>query len=132
MASRAERILADSLREDPIEFYASNNAYGCFSNFSKHPLRLPNPFTGVPCLYQTSEHRYQAMKSSDQKGHDYVVASRDASGSQNRGREVRLREGWGDSRYDLCWYVMVETVLSKALQHADVKRKLLSTRERVI
>jgi predicted NAD-dependent protein-ADP-ribosyltransferase YbiA (DUF1768 family) len=41
---------------EAIEFYDSNKAYACFTNFSKHPVTLQ----GVS--WPTSEHLFQSFK----------------------------------------------------------------------
>lgn len=40
----------------PIHFYLAGDAYGCFSNFSRHKVSI----YGMTC--KTSEHTFQAMK----------------------------------------------------------------------
>ncbi len=39
-----------------IHFYSVHAAYGCFSNFSRHPVRLKGK------VWPTSEHYFQAQK----------------------------------------------------------------------
>ena len=39
-----------------INFYSTKDAYGCFSNFSRHHLFLKNK------IWRTSEHYFQAQK----------------------------------------------------------------------
>jgi predicted NAD-dependent protein-ADP-ribosyltransferase YbiA (DUF1768 family) len=62
---------------DPILFYKPRDEYGCFSNFS---LSHDCPTRSVDLVrsraYPTGEHRYQALKSDDQEGHEYVIESR--------------------------------------------------------
>src|SRR5690242_13489439 len=121
-----ERLYLDGA-EDPILFYKSSNPYGCFSNFSRHDVTLPNPWTGLPLSYPTGEHRYQAMKADNETDHDYVLFNDDPGGAQRRGRQVSLRKGWGERQGDLCWFVMTEVVTAKALQHLRVAEELIAT-----
>lgn len=44
-----------------IHFYSENTDYGCFSNFSLHPVVID----GV--TYPTTEHYFQAQKFIDKK-----------------------------------------------------------------
>lgn len=56
-----ERVLADGFgTREPVVFYGGNG-----SNFSRHKVRLLNPFTGRPFDYPTGEHRFQAMKATN-------------------------------------------------------------------
>jgi ribA/ribD-fused uncharacterized protein len=129
--TRDERLIQDGA-VDPILFYKPWDEWGCFSNFSRHEFILPSPFTGDLVVYSTGEHRYQAMKATTQEEHDYVVEAPNPSVAKDRGREVNLREGWGNSRYDLCWYVMMEVVSTKTFQNRDVFDALADTYGRFI
>ena len=46
---------------EKINFYSSRGEYGCFSNFSRHKVKIDGK------LWQTSEHYYQAQKFSGVK-----------------------------------------------------------------
>lgn len=130
--NRQERIERDGLTEDPIEFYGREGDLFYFSNFSHHTIVLPCPFSGGLIDYPTGEHRFQAMKASTKEEHDWVVASATPSEAKKRGRKVQLREGWGNKRFDLCYYVMLEIVLTKANSHDEVLIGLLQTNGRPI
>ena len=41
---------------EPIRFYETSDEFGCFSNFSLHPIRLKGK------TWPTSEHYFQAQK----------------------------------------------------------------------
>ncbi len=45
-----------------INFYSTTGEHGCFSNFSRHPVRLKGK------LWLTSEHYFQAQKFVDTTG----------------------------------------------------------------
>lgn len=129
--NRDERLAQDG-DLDPILFYKPRDEYGCFSNFSLHSILLPDPWTGELRAYQTGEHRYQACKSADQEGHEYVMEIGNPGAAQKRGRQVTLREGWREDHLGLGYYIMLELVIAKTLQHRDVQRALDSCGEHVI
>lgn len=123
-----QRVHADGYRQaEPVVFYG-----GPFSNFSRHPITLVNPFTGKLREYMTGEHRFQAMKARAPETHDRVCMAGHPAEAKRLGRELLLRDGWGEDYGDLCWYVMVETVLAKATQWADVREALRQTGTRPI
>lgn len=128
MLTLEERIKADGYEgAEPVMFFG-----GPFSNFSAHGVVLPNPWTGRMVRYPTGEHRFQAMKATTKSHHDFVLAKGHPSKAKEAGRSINLRDGWGSDYGDLCWYVMVETVVAKAMQHADVMRALTETMGRPI
>lgn len=128
--TREERLKADGFEGvEPVLFYRSKTKG---SNFSPHVVRLLDPWTGKPTEYPTGEHRYQAMKSVDQEGHDYVLEAGTAFESKRRGHEILLRPGWSGPTSDptygsFAWYSMWEVVMAKALQHRDVRIWLFET-----
>lgn len=119
----------------PVLFYGPKNPNGLGSNFSKHAVWLPHPQTGKLTRYPTGEHRFQAMKATDARCHDAIAnqptagKSKEAGGPRSSVEGFVLRDGWGNNYGDLCWYVMAELVLAKALQHEDVQRWLTWTEE---
>lgn len=127
--NRQERIEKDGLEEEPIEFYGGEGEHPEFSNFSRHGIWLPHPFTDVLTLYNSGEYRFQAMKATNEEDHDYVNEASSSAQSKKRGREIELRPGWDQG---LNYYVMVETVTNKALQHRDILLSLLRTEGRAI
>lgn len=129
--SKEERLQLDEA-EDPVLFYSAGDLWGQFSNFSFHAVTLPHPFTHEPFTYATGEHRFQAMKGTNRQDHDYVAKAESPSATKGRGREILLREDWGNTEGAICWYVMLETVLAKALQHWDVRDTLFATGDRHI
>jgi predicted NAD-dependent protein-ADP-ribosyltransferase YbiA (DUF1768 family) len=52
----SENVLVHDDPQTPILFYKLREPYGCFSNFSRHPVKVFNHD------FPTSEHAYQAMK----------------------------------------------------------------------
>lgn len=111
---------------EPILFYNDwSDPWSVFSNFSDHSVILRNPWTHEPFTYATGEHRYQALKATTEKDHDYVALVNNPSSAKKRGREIDLREDWGNDYSDICWYVMLETVIAKTVQNHDVFTQLV-------
>lgn len=133
-----ERLAADGYAgADPVLFYyGTGEEWSCFSNFSPHRVSLPDPFYGLVESYETSEHRFQAMKADVWEAHRDIRLARGPSqtklfGSRRSPVEgFNLREGWGEDYGDLCWYVMFEVVLAKAIQNQDVMDLLVATDDR--
>lgn len=130
--NQAERLEKDGAGADPLLFYKPGDDYGFFSNFSMHGIELTNPWTNERQIYITGEHRYQAMKADSQEDHDYVLEVDNPGAAQRRGRQVNLREGWGEDIAGLGWFVMLELITAKAIQHPSVGEILLVTGDRVI
>lgn len=102
-----------------IKFYSTKAEYGCFSNFSKHPIKLKGR------VWPTSEHYYQAQKFV---GTEYESKVRRAKGPKEAaaiGRDKRnpLRRDWERVKES----VMYDALKAKFTQHKDLKRTLLST-----
>lgn len=124
----AERAASDGFGDQlPFTFFGDWP-----SNFSRHPVVLPCPFTGVRTTYPTGEHRFQAMKATTLADHDAVLYEPHPSKAKDRGRSILLRDGWGSNYGDLCWYVMTEVTTAKAVQHVAVAQALLATGGRPI
>lgn len=131
-----ERIERDGLTEPPIKFYGKNCEHNYFSNFAPLGLWLPHPFTGELTWYPTGEHAYQARKAWTDEEHDHVLAASTPFESKKRGQAVALRDGWdtGARRtlYPLCYYVMLEVVWGKVMEHEHIAYALLESDERAI
>jgi ribA/ribD-fused uncharacterized protein len=137
----AERLRQDGVQGDGVvTFYGHRDAmWGVFSNFSDHQVWLPHPFRdGELAPYATTEHRYQAMKATTADAHDAIraqptaYASKEAGGPRSKVPGMVLRPGWGSNYGDLCWYVMFEAVLAKALQHDPMASALARTGSKMI
>lgn len=104
---------------DSVKFYRTGDAYGCFSNFSAHPVFLDGT------MWPTTEHYFQAQKFSDfdfrrkiQSELSPMVAAR-----MGRSREHPLRADWDAVKDD----VMRKAVRAKVRQHSYVREALLET-----
>ncbi len=102
-----------------ILFYEADKAYGCFSNFSRHPIELD----GV--IWATSEHFFQAAKFSEQVDVDAVrnALTPFAAAQIGRERHRSFRLDW-DKLRDA---VMMRALQAKFTQHGDLHEILLST-----
>ena len=137
--NRSERLQQDGVEGiEPITFYKPKDTWGVFSNFSPHGVYLPDPFDSASVLwYKTGEHRFQAMKATTPEIHEKVrlqptpYRAKEAGG---RGSPVGLvlREGWGNRYGDLCWYVMLETILAKTVQNNEAYQALEDAQSRPI
>ncbi|EFR94456.1 NADAR family protein [Listeria innocua] len=102
-----------------IHFYSENADYGCFSNFSLHPVVID----GV--TYPTTEHYFQAQKFIDKKIIKKVINTKKPidSAKLGRNRDFPLRKGWESMKDE----VMLKAIRAKVEQHPEVKEMLLST-----
>jgi N-glycosidase YbiA len=112
--------LCNDLRmADVINFYRVNDPYGCFSNFSPHPV-----FIGT--MWPTNEHYFQAQKFLGQP-EPYMAILMDPSPMNaariGRDRHWNLRPDWEDVKVD----IMRTALGAKVTQHAVVRETLLST-----
>jgi N-glycosidase YbiA len=138
-----------------IQFYDPADNYGCFSNFSKHPLTLEGK------QWATSEHYFQAMKFWPHRP-DLIEAARKAPSpgkvaELGRQRTNPLRADWESHPVPEMWtrvpytqpvfvrdgvprdirqepifartkdIVMFEAVYAKFTQNTELKQILLST-----
>src|SRR5271166_1848320 len=109
---------------DVIRFYAVGDEYGCFSNFSSHPVKLKGK------IWPTSEHYFQAQKFAGTPDEEEVRLAKSpmVAAHMRRGRKRPLRKDW-ESVKDR---IMHGTVLAKFTQHAELRAILLGTGESVI
>lgn len=102
-----------------INFYNPSDDFGCFSNFSRHPIAIKGK------AWPTSEHYFQAQKFV---GTEHESKVRNCTGpkeaaAMGRDRKLPLRRDWESVKDD----VMREAVYAKFSQHEDIKETLLST-----
>jgi ribA/ribD-fused uncharacterized protein len=102
-----------------IRFYRVDDPYGCFSNFSRHPIVID----GVE--WPTSEHYFQAQKFAGTPHAEEVRRAGTAMRAAEMGRERErpLRADWEQIKDD----VMRTAVRAKFTQHEDVRAILLAT-----
>src|SRR3990167_106939 len=104
---------------DTINFYSSNGAYGCFSNFSRHPVKIWKE------TYPTSEHAFQAAKFAGTKyAADVRKPKAPAEAARlGRDRSLPLRKDWESVKVG----IMKEVLVAKFSQHEGLKKTLLET-----
>ena len=102
-----------------VRFYRVSGEYGCFSNFSPHPIVLKGK------TWPTSEHYFQAQKFAGTPHVEEIrrAASPAAAKKLGRSRSRPLRPDWELVKDD----VMRAAVLAKFEQHAEIRDVLLST-----
>ncbi len=104
---------------ETINFYSATDEYGCFSNFSRHPVRLKGK------LWLTSEHYFQAQKFPETPAEDKVrkCGSPMEAAKMGRDRSLPLRKDWESVKDN----IMREVVYAKFTQHDQLKKTLLET-----
>lgn len=110
-----------------IYFYSVSDPYGCFSNFSVHPIQVEGLY------WQTVEHYYQAQKFVGTENEQLIQVIREtqtpmAAAHIGRDRTLKLRSDWEQVKQQ----VMRQGVLTKFLTHADIQEILLNTDEELI
>jgi N-glycosidase YbiA len=102
-----------------INFYSTNDEFGCFSNFSGHPIRLNGK------LWPTSEHYFQAQKFEEPEHREAIRKARSpmTAARLGRDRKKKLRRDWESAKVS----VMTEAVRAKFTQHEEIRLILLAT-----
>ena len=102
-----------------IHFYRVGEAYGEFSNFSRHSIFLRGK------RWPTTEHFFQAMKFEGTGHAEEIRTCRTPmmAADLGRSRKLPLRRDWESVKNQ----IMVEAVRTKFSQHAELKALLLST-----
>ena len=102
-----------------INFYSLRAPFGCFSNFSAHPVTMGG------LVFPTSEHYFQAVKFEGTPHFEVVrlTATAKQAADMGRDRKLPLRPDWNAIKDR----VMHVVVLAKFTQHEDLKATLLST-----
>ena len=104
---------------DDIRFYRVDDPYGCFSNFSPHPVRLGGQ------TWPTTEHYFQAQKFGDDRDREQIRRANSPmlAARMGRDRKRKLRRDWESAKVS----VMTEAVRAKFTQHEDLRTILLAT-----
>ncbi len=113
-----------------IRFWRTTDEYGCFSNFSRHPVVI----NGI--TWKTSEHFYQAQKFAslylNHESDDYraVMNAKTPGDAAAIGRDPnrKIRKDWELVKDNIMIWVLCE----KVKQHQVIKEKLLSTGDAII
>jgi ribA/ribD-fused uncharacterized protein len=109
----------DSGTMSAIHFYSVSADYGCFSNFSPHPVRLKGK------TWPTTEHYFQTQKFAGSPDEEQVRLAKSSmvAARMGRSRKRPLRKDWESVKDS----IMYEAVLAKFTQHADLRNTLLRT-----
>jgi ribA/ribD-fused uncharacterized protein len=109
---------------DVINFYSTKGNYGCFSNFSRHLVKLDGE------EWPTSEHYFQAKKFEGTSHETEIRKASSAMEAAKMGRERKrpLRSDWEKVKDD----VMRKVVRAKFTQHKSLLKTLLSTGDAVL
>lgn len=91
--------------------------YGFLSNFYMRPIW----YDGL--LYPSSEHAYQAAKTTDIKLREAFTRMITPGETKKYGRKLQLRDNWDNIKAR----IMFEIVLIKFVSHFDLRQKLLDT-----
>jgi N-glycosidase YbiA len=102
-----------------IRFYRVDGEYGCFSNFSPHPVKLKGK------VWPTSEHYFQAQKFVGTAHEEEIrrVKSPMIAARMGRDRKRPLRHDWESVKDE----IMFEAVRAKFTQHEELRKILSAT-----
>jgi ribA/ribD-fused uncharacterized protein len=106
-------------QEEPINFYDVDKEYGCFSNFSRHPITLEGK------VWPTSEHYFQAKKFEGTEHEEEVrwAPVPKAAAQMGRERHRPLRKDWEEVKEA----IMMTALRAKFTQNVGPRNVLLST-----
>ncbi|MBK1988535.1 NADAR family protein [Sphaerospermopsis aphanizomenoides BCCUSP55] len=110
-----------------IYFYKVWQPYGCFSNFSPHPIEIQGTY------WLTVEHYYQAQKFVGSEDAMIIplihaAATPEEAAALGRCSTRQLRDDWEVVKTD----VMRAAVLKKFLTHQEIREVLLVTGDEVL
>jgi ribA/ribD-fused uncharacterized protein len=103
----------------PIYFYSVRDAYGCFSNFSPHGVKLNGLW------WPTTEHYFQAQKFVGTAHEEAIRHAKTPKHAAEMGRDRKrpLRVDWEQVKDD----VMRAAIRQKFRMHKDIRQLLLDT-----
>ena len=110
-----------------IYFYKVCDPYGCFSNFSPHPIQLD----GLD--WQTVEHYYQSQKFVGSQEERLIQVIQNAptpekAAAIGRDRTRQLRPDWEQVKQQVMW----KGVHAKFITHIDIQLILLDTGDELL
>jgi N-glycosidase YbiA len=107
-----------------IEFYSTKGPYGCFSNFSRHPVTISGK------VWPTTEHFFQARKFIGTSHEEAVRLAKSPMDAARMGRDRKrpLRKDWEDVKEN----VMYMALQAKFEQHKDFRDALMGTGDAII
>lgn len=114
----------DSEDTSVLYFNSSTEIYNVFDNFTPFPCEIQLDDKTWP----SSEHYFQAQKSTDPAVVESVRAASDPIKAKMIGRTLQLRSDWEEIKTD----IMYKAVKAKFSQHPDLQEILLGTGNRTI
>lgn len=107
-----------------IQFYSTTGEYGCFSNFSRHPVFLKGK------RWPTSEHYFQAQKFAGEPDEEEIRQANKPmlAASMGRDRKRPRRRDWESVKEQ----VMMDALRAKFTQHEELTAILLGTGDAVL
>lgn len=107
-----------------INFYRANGEYGCFSNFSRHPVVIDGE------TWPTTEHYFQAQKFAGTEHEKEIqkCISPMTAADMGRDRSRPLRSDWEQVKDD----IMRKAVMAKFTQYPNLREMLLNTKDAII
>lgn len=102
-----------------VNFYSTKAAYGCFSNFSHHPVTIDGK------VWPTTEHYFQAQKFAGTPHEEEVRKAKSPMDAARMGRKrsLPLRKDWEDVKED----IMFKALKAKFEQHKIFRDTLIGT-----
>lgn len=91
--------------------------YAFLSNFSPHGILYGAVW------FPTVEHFFQAAKAPDLQARDWVITAPTPGEAKRRGRRLDLPGNWDQLKRG----VMLQGVLSKFMQHPELRNRLIET-----
>ncbi len=108
-----------------IKFYSTKEEYGCFSNFSAHPISLEGK------IWPTTEHYFQAQKFPNNIEYQEKIRLEKSpmiAARLGRSRKVKFRPDWESIKDS----IMRKALLAKFTQHKDLAKILLDTQDAIL
>lgn len=107
-----------------INFYKTQDPFGCFSNFAAYPIVLDGQ------EWRTTEHYFQAQKFENEKDRDEIrsAVSPMIAARMGRDRNRKLRSDWEQVKVE----IMTKAVRAKFSQHEQLRVILLGTGDAVL
>lgn len=113
---RHEHLLWDDVAGDISSF---RGEFGFLSNFYDHPITVDGIWE-----FPTSEHAYQAFKTSSREWFHKIATAKTASKSKKLGQECPIRENWSYIKESVMHSILLDKF---SRHHQELLDKLIST-----
>lgn len=107
-----------------IKFYSTRGDHGCFSNFSKHPVKIYGE------TWRTSEAAYQSRKFESEALWRQILNAKTPGEAAKIGRDRSnpMKKNWDNIKTE----VMYEVLQAKFAQHSRLKKILMDTQDAIL